>query len=698
MSKAVFGLRFLAATIAVLVVSFLLPLMPVPGRLEAIFKGLSTARLPAPVSTQILLLEISAQNSLESTGPSAWAEYFLALLEMGADRVLVTEEVESKYAVTSISEENRQQLVTKFDEEFSLIETNISAFFEAILLGSIPPAKSSQFVDELTALVGKSKALLLSAVLGEKQEQLYVLGQSMQIFGPDGFGTNLAGFGIEPPVYQNAKAILLYPRAEDGVLPFRRLLLTEIIRYIDAAKRLRAELLHMEHSGYLSTLDPRYHPIILSDHATSKRRELLANPNQEMGEAWRVAVKSYYDAVEALLAGKTEELLVEGLDELAESETLEEAGAVKVDEMKQTVGNSFRAAGETYEELVILRKTLMDTMRDAFVIIGSAPNPARRLEDIWDNPTPAEEMAALANSILTGYHVTAPTGRNLSIWILAIGITIALILSALRPFIAIVAAIASLLAAMGATTLLFLKADLWIDPFFSSIAIWSSAALSILVGSIARIRIVRLINGRAHDRLPRKTLRSIIAHGRLPKDAVGVSPATVVAVCPKSAPEKSTKDVVLREIAGNIRAHGGIILGYEGLTVLAGFGTPLDGAVRRSKHAEQAESPARRACLAVLDLMASSSTDGNELHFGLDSSDLSFACSPIGGYNASGRAVGYAKRLCGLTEKYSCSVLVSQGIVSEAGKDFEVKRRGRLVSTPGDQEHPFYELNGRKAP
>jgi hypothetical protein len=175
---------------------------------------------------------------------------------MQAKKVVIRVPMVSGTADLPLSQEVEQTVQRRFDEEFDLIDRNVATLFDAIRLGSIRPTESTQFVDQLRSLLVQSKERLLSDVLRAEDAGRRMLDQTRKAFGPGRLGTDLASVGIVAPSHQEAHTILVPPEPQDGKIPFRRLKLETVLRYVDAGTKLQRILEAMEQAGYLEGIDP----------------------------------------------------------------------------------------------------------------------------------------------------------------------------------------------------------------------------------------------------------------------------------------------------------------------------------------------------------------------------------------------------------------------------------------------------------
>jgi hypothetical protein len=154
-----------------------------PGLLAGfrLYDFLLGLRRPPDCPREVLLLEMG-----ESTGPREWdglgiAEGLATMAELGA-----------RYAVFPSpgtldsgggGRAAGADLSSAIDEEFTRIDENVAALFDAIRLGSVPPKESPRFVAELLGTIEEGKARLLDEARGASQADRARLEAALRLFG-----------------------------------------------------------------------------------------------------------------------------------------------------------------------------------------------------------------------------------------------------------------------------------------------------------------------------------------------------------------------------------------------------------------------------------------------------------------------------------------------------------------------------------
>jgi class 3 adenylate cyclase len=142
-------------------------------------------RQPPRVSREILLIETAGagedragpDNIIE---PSVVAAVLMTLTELNGSALIVQAPVLGNSPGTGWDED---ELLRRFNIEFSLLENNIRNLFEAIRVGSVPPEESGRYVEDLTGLAERGKERLLSALLHTDEAGMRLFREAAAAFG-----------------------------------------------------------------------------------------------------------------------------------------------------------------------------------------------------------------------------------------------------------------------------------------------------------------------------------------------------------------------------------------------------------------------------------------------------------------------------------------------------------------------------------
>ena len=174
-----------------LLVSFL-PSVAIAALLSFLFSGpllgpfydFLLRRRPAPeISRELLIIDSSipgrdlGDDILE---PGAAASMLYTLAEFGANTLVIQVPILGLSAGGAAAE---AEILYRFDEEFSLLSSNIRNLFDAIRTGSVEPAEAARYVGELVDLSDKGKERLVSALVRRDEEGILKMEQAAAFFG-----------------------------------------------------------------------------------------------------------------------------------------------------------------------------------------------------------------------------------------------------------------------------------------------------------------------------------------------------------------------------------------------------------------------------------------------------------------------------------------------------------------------------------
>lgn len=709
-------LRVLFAT----AISFVLSLLPVETitfPAGAYFDALMEMREPIPVAHELLLVESAASSRLGSRELAPPTEAIWAVAELGAERVLLPPSWLGAAGSELSTADAASRLSARLEEEFALIDENVAELFEAIRIGSIKPEEADRFVAQLRRLIGKSQESIQEELRHQSDGSAVSVADMLRAFGSDRLGTELSSLGLSLPDYSSAAPVPVAPEDDQGNLAFRSLPYASLNRYVSLADRLRARLSVLEEAGVFDQTDPQNRPSIMVDRILSLREELYEAPSEDRAAAWREAADQYYETVARLIDEETEARLLDRLGSLEEEEDLKEESAAQIRELRGELSDTFAAVRSEYASVATLRSELAGIVGGSFVIIGDGEateeNPARSVG--WPfptKPTEAEVRAVVANSLLVEKHLLAPTNWYRTLLLTAAGLLVAMLLSLFSPPRAAALSPAVVLLVAGIFPVLFLLADIWVNPIAVLSVLAGATIASALTALFSQWSVERVLTGRAADRLPPRLLRQTLRRGALQKNGGRQRQAAVVVVAPQLSPDAaglskqrhSVEELALfhKEISKRIRRLDGIVIGEEGTNVLAAFTAPAQRSVIRDNQRDAADRRlAQDACGAVRELLSASLPGGVRVRCGVDLGELTFYLSPIGGYRAAGPAMTYARRLCSLARKHRRRVLFGEGAVAacrEGGEEAGFREEGRLV-LPGDKgRYVFFSLTERDPP
>jgi hypothetical protein len=748
MSRKISFIRLIAAILTALSGAWSVHVLAPDLSDTPVYRRFEALRPAVPVAREIVLIDVPAEGGQATPDAFDWAEILLLMTEFEAGQgVFLFPPTEAPQSGHSLN--LKQQALTKrFDEEFSVMSSNVAAFFEAIRLGSVRPRDSVRYVDDLLKLMESGKARLIDDVRSIDETETVLVNQALLAFGrawidfpaartesvnspylplhsadrtwsTAAFLALMDRLGGVQPDFQEGRLVIpgvrLYGgEARDIVLPlgrggsllfetpdphgtYRRLSAQTLVRPAELETRLYESLKAMEGSGYLSGLDPEAYPTSLYEHFLILRREMLEAPDGQKSVAWRLARERFFTASRNFLDGKAEQNLLSGYDNLVVAEGLDEAGAGRIQELRQLVVQAFSDSRNLLDELDALRIGLDAELRDSYCIIGP------------ETDTVAE--AGLVNAILNDRFIDSLWGQRLNRWAAFPGLMVAVILAFAGPLMSLLIGLAAAAASAGFVLMFFVYADIWLHPVLPAGIVAAVTLVSIL--SCLALRHwnrdkLRIAYG---SRLPAPLMRNLASNGLVRTAEVDQAKAAILAIRyshlgehgrpEEDAGQAGTLKAFQDEASREIVKRGGVVLGADGFIVLGAFGSPLEiGMNRKGKDPEPDPARAlselaRRACTATLEIMGPETAADNFWRYGLDIGDCSFFHSDAGGYSAVGRPPVYARILSGLALKYNCRILVTQELGDAIGEQWLTRRLDTLVSKSSGKEEAFYELSGQ---
>ncbi|MFH2113650.1 MAG: hypothetical protein ABIJ86_03980 [Spirochaetota bacterium] len=750
MSMKSVSIRFITAVLTALMGAWGVHILAPELSNSSVYKRLEALRPVVPVAREILLMDVPVEDGRTAPDAFDWAEILLLMTEFEAGQgVFLFPPTEAP--PTEHSRRLKQQTLTsRFDTEFSVMGSNVLAFFEAIRLGSVRPRDSMRYVDDLLQLMESGKSRLIEDVQSIDETETVLVNQALSAFGrvwielPQVQAETEVGsylplhsvdrtwsravflalmdrLGGEEPVMQGDSLVLPGVRvsggdAQDIVIPlglggsmlfetpdpernggYRRLSPDAIVRSADLESELYTSLRKMEGSGYLSGMDPEGFPTSLYEHILSLRGEMLATPDGQSLAAWRQGRERFFTATRNFLDGEAEQRLLSGYDNLVVVESLDESGTNRIQELRQLVVRTFSDSRNLLDELDALRLGLDAELRGSFCIIGPE--------------TETEAEAGLVNAIINARFIDGLWGQRLNRWAAFPGLMVAVVLAFTGPLLSLVLGAAAAAVSVGLVGIFFIHAGLWIHPVLPAGIVAAVTLVSILSCLALRHWNRDRLKVAYGARLPPRLMRHLSSAGLIRTAEVHHAKAAILAIrfirpgehgrpeedAGQAGTLKSFQDEASREIV----KRGGVVLGADGFIVLGAFGSPLE-AERPPRGKDPEPDPERdlsglasRTCAATLDIMGSETAADNFWRYGIDVGDCAFFHSDAGGYNAVGRPPVYARILSGLALKYSCRILVTQELKDAIGEQWLTRRLDTLVAKSSGKEEAFYEFSGQ---
>jgi hypothetical protein len=661
---------------------------------------------PPPVSNEILIIET---NGLME-GKDIYS-VLMTLTEMGAASLIVAGDVSSSSSPVTGSE---AEIRRRFIEEYLLLGANIRNLFDAIRLGSLSPVQAPGYVDHLLELTEQGRDRLLRTLVDRDEDMLrsisvfgnYLEAGAVPVLDWDGKLRRVRPVemesSLEHPVLLCLKnrfiasqietsdtGSFLWLRRGDGseldlpldkdgniITPwncsFRRVDFSLFREYEEAENAMRAALTAADKLGAFSQTYPEQSPMFLGDYANVFRDELLESPGVEKRVAWIAARANYFKSLDDFLTGTAEILLVNGYnDVIADEKTLSEEGLAALAGMRDELIMSFAVMREEYVKLSALRSRLTAELAFSLCVMGSSVN--------------AEYSALLANTLITGAHVKPASDRYALFWSIAASFIVLEIIFLLNPAAIITVGLCLSVLASSAFGVLFIFFSQWIDP---AIALCSSLTGTLFVffckcAIMSReARRFRVAYGAA---VSKDTLRYLIRRGKPQVSQVNVSFSAVIAI--KDVNLLSKEDREKPQDAGKAKNAfyssakklifdaGAVIAGFEGDTILACFGSPLD------RFRDTADNSVKKACAFVGELLRNNNISWR---FGIDAGECSFFWSQECGFSAYGKPAVRARLLASRTMRFKVRAVIANTVLEKTSFN------GEKIGTLYDKSETFF--------
>jgi class 3 adenylate cyclase len=734
------------------------------------------------VSRELLIIDSSIDNSITGTEsredilePRTAASMLITMTELGASTLIIQVPILGLSAGGTVGEE---EILSRFDEEFSVLGRNIRNLFEAIRTGLVAPSESARYVGELVELSEKGKERLINALVHRDEEGIVSMEKAAIFFGNvkrpgdlqvqlirsgengrpgalaesgeyskalpdrDGVLRRIASMKTVPYVSQGkveersldhiifgalktrylsykieaaetGQALVLSggPDGNDRIIPldrygsllfelphkgasFRRIGITDFLKYDEADRNLRRVLLEAEALDIFRGIVGEKHPGILYDYALSLRDEPpLSFPGGNEGKktAWIEARNQYFASLKDFLNGPAEMNLINDCEIIIASEPWDlspagETEKAKIIEKRNSLISIFAVLRARYEELFELRNKLESALSSSFCILGSSRD--------------VEASTLLANSILTGQAIKPADYRFLLFGTLFSALFVCLILKSRSPASALGTGLFLTLLVGTGFSLSFILSGFWLDPQVPAAVCAVAVLFSFSFALIAKSRYSRRFRLAYGPAVSRSCLKSVIRAGKpLPSQAVSTG-AAVVAIKKTNQvvtekPQNTRELISFQEkISELFKKEGGTIIGTEGDLVTVCFGSPLEkvftrGRKKKPANEDSIKTAARNAVSLVCEIARR--PEFASWNFGIDIGSCNFAWTAVSGYFALGTPVQKAKVFSRLASRYKAQIVISAS-VDEVLLDLPAKKLDVLKRKGGSEEEAFYQL------
>nr|AGS54121.1 hypothetical protein [uncultured bacterium contig00021] len=169
-------------------------------RLGLLYDFLLRRRAGPPVAREILIIDTPGRELGDDIlEPGAASTLLYIMTELGARSLIIQVPILGLSAGGTVGE---AEILYRFDEEFSILSSNIRNLFDAIRTGSVAPRESARYVGELVELSEKGKERLVSALVRRDTEGIIKMERAAAFFGdvrqPDDLRVQLITAGGEP--------------------------------------------------------------------------------------------------------------------------------------------------------------------------------------------------------------------------------------------------------------------------------------------------------------------------------------------------------------------------------------------------------------------------------------------------------------------------------------------------------------------
>jgi len=635
---------------------------------------------PPPVSGEILIIETG--DYIES---GDIFNVLMTLTEMNAENMIMTGKVSPSSSPVTITEAEIRQ---RFMDEYILVSTNIRNLFEAIRFGSVSPVNAPVYVDRLIELTDQGRDRLLAALINKDVNLL----RSIAVFGNyleteinpvlDKDGKVRRVLPVDPKssmehsvflslknryaasqIETADKIRILWLLNNDGteldipldrdaniITPwncnFRRVNISLFKEYEEAELAMRSALAKANELGAFSQTLPEKSPLILGDFALMFREKLLKSPDSEKRYDWIREREKYLESLDEFFKSQAEADLVKGYNDVIKDEIfLSKEGLASLAGMRDQLILSFANMRDEYNKLYAVHSKLKEELSMSFCILGSGTN--------------VEYSALLANAIITGSHIKPVYDQYILIFS-AVGVFIVLlVIFYMSPSVLLFCGIVFSAAVSAGFSFVFIYYSYWIDPvivFASSVT--GTLVIFYLKCAVKNYR-ARRFRAAYGSSVSQYTLKELICAGKPRLSDIIVVNAAVIAIKDvnlltsedreKPHDAGKAKKAFFSLVKKTVSDYGAIIAGFEGDTVLACFGSPLD----------KSGDPLGKACAMVKELL---NDKKKSWYFGIDAGECTFYWMPETGYSVNGKPAVRARVAASKTKRLKARSIVTETV------------------------------------
>jgi len=655
------------------------------------------------VSTDILIIETD-----EFIEGSDFFSALLTLTEMEASNLALVGRLSPSATPITLTEADIRR---NFLDEYEKIGSNVRNLFEGIRMGFVTPQKAPLFVDQVVESAEQGRERLIRILIDRDDELI----RSVAVFGSfidayakpqldkDGKLRRVKPVEVdgsaEYPLYVNLKSryavsqiettgkkLILWLRGHDGkdlditldnngniITPwncnFRRVNIDLFRKYETADNAMLSLLAQANELKIFAKVLPENIPLFLGQYAQTLLEDLIKTPNADNRAAWIKARNNYFKSLNDFFDNSPEITLISEYENLiADTDSSRKKELDRLIDTKNKYVNLFASLRETYGEFYTSRTKLNQELGLALCIMGNEPN--------------VKYSAMMANALITGNHVKPILSRYVILLSIAVVFVILVIIFMMRPVVLLIIGLFLSFASAGLYTGVFIFYSYWMDPlivFLSSLA----AVLVLFFSKNAYLNYrARAFRAAYRTAVSKDVLHKLIYNGRPGISEINISYAAIIAIKDTSLFGKEEQDAT-RESARLKRVFyatakkalfnaGAVIAGFEGDTILACFGSPLElnpklAAYKWSEDGKpiaKSYHPAYKACALVKQLLRNEKITWQ---FGIDSGECTFSWSPESGFSVSGAPAVSARNLVLRTARFRVRALISNGVREKIG-------------------------------
>jgi len=648
----------------------------------------------------VITREILIINSDEYIEGSDFFTALMTLTEMEAANLVLAGKLSPSATPITVTE---AEVRRRFTDEYSIISSNIRSIFDGIRIGTVSPTQAPIMVERVVELTERGRDRLISALIDRDEElirSVAVFGNFLEAYTKPTFDKDGRLRRVKPidtdyehPLYLNLKNRYAFSQIEtspngnilwlqgydrkdinimldrdgniitNGNTSFRRVDIELFREYEEACAAMLSALTQARENGVFSRISPEKIPLFLGEHSYELLDELIKSPDSENRAAWIISRAVYFDSIAEFINSSADTVLIAEYEEQiadtdpSNSQTIA-ALVNKRDELKEA--SSFLR--ETYGKLSLVRKKLKDELAQSLCVMG--PDYS------------SEYSALLANAMITGSHVKPVNDKYTLLWSVAALLLVLIIIFMLRPSVLLGLGLGLSVLAAGAFSVLYIYFSYWIDP---AIILCSSLAGTLIMFLIKSVYIsfrARSFRMAYKSAVPKNVLQSLIEVGKPELNDVTVCYAAVIVIKDFNMFGRENREKP-RE-AGKIKKNffalakkalfnaGAVITGYEGDTIIACFGSPLELQPKLTtyKYSDDGKPiktyhPVDKACALVKNLLKSEKITWR---FGIDAGECSFSWSPETGFTVNGSPAVRARVLAAKNARYRTRALISESV------------------------------------